>query len=144
KLGHMLQYKPGCNKVYSYLTARSDKVFSDVVFFRLQYYTSEYLREALTQYDGEEFLQYFGRVLGPPDRETEKKIRALCELGYFPVEIKAVPEGTVIGTRQVLMTITNTHPDFYWVVGFIESLLLKVWYPITVASCCYKYRKLVD
>ncbi len=144
KMGHMEQYAPGCNKVYSYLTARSDKNFGKTVFFGLQYYLKEYLSVKLTPQMGEEFLKYRKMILGSNSPEVEAQMRALCALGYFPLEIKAVEEGTVMPVKNVLMTITNTHPDFYWVVGFIESLILKLWYSITVASCCRSYREMVD
>lgn len=140
----MLQYTPGCNKVYSYLNARYDKNFQDIVFFGLQYYLKEYLSKPITPEMAEEFIEYYEAVLGQKSEESNTKIRSLAKLGYWPLEIKALPEGTVIKPKNALLTITNTHPDFYWTVGFVESLLLKVWYPITVASCCYKYRKLVE
>ncbi|MDN5288130.1 MAG: nicotinate phosphoribosyltransferase [Mucilaginibacter sp.] len=144
KMGHMEQYAPGCNKVYSYLTARSDKTFNETVFFGLQYYIKRYLSSPITPEMGEEFLTYRKLILGNNSPEIELKIRALCQLGYLPIEIKAVEEGTVLPVRNVLMTITNTHPDFYWVVGFMESLLLKLWYTITVATCSHQYRKIVN
>jgi len=145
KMGHMEQYVPGCNKVYSYLLARSDKVFPQTVFFGLQYYLTQYLSLPLTHEMGDEFLENRESILGVPNSpEVIRKMRALCDLGYWPLQIRAVPEGTVMKTRNVLMTITNTHPDFYWCVGFIESLILKVWYSTTVASHSYAYRKIVD
>jgi nicotinamide phosphoribosyltransferase len=144
KLGHMEQYKPGVNKVYSYLTARSDKNFDKTVFFGLQYYLERYLSQPITHEMGEELLEYRKRILGSNSPEVERKIRALCDLGYWPLEIKAVPEGTIMPVKNVLMTISNTLPDFHWTVGFVESILLKVWYSITVASCVHKYRTLVD
>jgi nicotinamide phosphoribosyltransferase len=145
KMGHMEQYVPRTTRVYSYLMARSDKTFSRVVFMGLQYYLAQYLKTRLTPAMGEEFLAYRQRILGVPNPpDVVAKIRALARLGYWPLRIKALPEGTVIGTRQVLMTIENTHPDFYWCVGFIESLLLKVWYPTTVASHSYRYRQVVN
>lgn len=93
---------------------------------------------------GEELIQYYIRILGGIRPDVEEKIRSLCKLGYLPLEIKAVPEGTVMPVKNVLLTITNTHPDFYWVVGFVESILLKLWYSITVASTCYTYRQVVN
>lgn len=144
KMGHMEQYAPGTTKVYSYLTARSDKRFNEVVFFGLQYYLQEYLSKPLTPEMGEEFLEVRKAILGSNSPEVEEKIRALCNLGYWPLKIKAAEEGSVLPVRNVLMTITNTHPDFYWCVGFVESLLLKVWYPCTVATQSLAYRKLID
>jgi len=144
KMGHIEQYAPNCNKVYSYLMSRTDKNFNKTVFFGLLYYLREYLTIKLTPEMGEEFLKYRKMILGNNSAVVEDQIRNLCKLGYFPLEIKAVEEGTVMPVRNVLMTITNTNPEFHWVVGFIESLILKIWYPITVASCSYKYRELVD
>jgi nicotinamide phosphoribosyltransferase len=144
KLGHGMQYAPGTTKVYSYLTARSDKQFDRSVFYGLQYYLKEYFTIKLEPWMGEELIEHYGLILGPCPEQMASKIRALCQLGYYPLEIKAVEEGTVMPVRNVLMTITNTHPDFYWVVGFVESLILKAWYPITVASCCYDYRRIVE
>jgi len=144
KLGHMSQYAPGTNKVYSYLTARSDKNFDKTVFYGLQYYLKEYFSIKLEPWMGEELIEHYGLILGPCPVDVQQKIRSLCKLGYFPLEIKAVEEGTVMPVRNVLMTITNTHPDFFWATGFVESLILKVWYPITVASCCYSYRQIIE
>ena len=62
--------------------------------------------------------------------------------GYWPVEICAVPEGMVIPKKNVLLTITNTHPDFAWVVSFLETVILRaVWYPTTVASKSFETRR---
>ncbi len=144
KMGHIEQYVPGCNKVFSYLITRTDKNYKNVLFFGLQYYIKEYLSIKLTPEMGEEFLEYRKMILGSNSEKVETEIRKLCKLGYFPVEIKAVPEGTVLPVKNVLMTITNTDPDFHWAVGFIESLILKVWYPTTVASCCKAYREVVE
>jgi nicotinamide phosphoribosyltransferase len=144
KMGHMEQYAPNTTKVYSYLVARSDKTFKETVFFGLQYYLKEYLSTKLTPEMGEEFLSYRKKILGNNSEEVCIKIRSLCKLGYFPLHIKSVPEGSKMPVKNVLLTITNTHPDFYWVVGFVESLLLKVWYGTTVASCANSYRDVVE
>ena len=144
KMGHMEQIAPGCNQVYSYLLARSDKKFKETVFFGLQYILKEYLSAKLTPEMGEKWLEIRRRIIGSDSEEVTTKIRALCKLGYFPVKIKAIPEGTVMSVRNVLMTIKSTNDEFCWVTGYLESLLLKVWYPTTVATCCYQYKKLVD
>lgn len=149
KMGHMEMYCPNTSKVYSYLITRKDKTFDTTVFFGLQYYLKEYLSTKLTPEMGEEFLKYRKMILGSNSEIVEKRIRTLCKLGYFPLEIKAVEEGTVMPVKNVLATITNTDvtldgDNFHWVVGLLESLILKLWYPVTVASCCYKYRTLVD
>lgn len=144
KMGHMEQYAPGTEFVYSYLEARSLKNWNKTVFFGLQYYLQEYLSEIIWEDDVFEFLTARKAILGIKNSdEIVAKMNALSDLGYWPLRIKAVPEGLVVPNRNVLMTIENTVPGFHWCVGFIESLLLKVWYPCTVATCCYHYRELV-
>jgi nicotinamide phosphoribosyltransferase len=145
KLNHMVMYKPGTEYVYSYLTTRSEKNFNEVVFFGLQYYLRRYLVRPVTWTMVEEFIQVHDDVIGkPPAPEVIEQLRALVRLGYWPIHIKAVPEGTVLPIQNVLMTIENTKPGFHWCVGFIESLLLKLWYSCTVATQCHTYRKVVQ
>lgn len=144
KMGHMEQYCPGTEKVYSHLVARSDKNFDKTVFLGLQYYLQVYLSKKLETWMAEEFLNARKHILGSNSAEVEQKIHALASLGYFPIKVKAVPEGTVMPVKNVLMTITNTLPGFGWCVGFIESIIIKVWDEITVAACGFHYRSLVD
>lgn len=143
KLGHMEQYPEGTTKVYSYLQARSDRELPETVFFGLQYYLREYLAKPVTQADADEFFAIRETILGPTPPEVVLRIQGLVSLGHWPVEIRAVPEGEVMPVQNVLMTITNTHPDFAWCVGYLESLLLKIWNTITVASYSLKLRRLV-
>lgn len=144
KLGHMSQYRPGTTKVYSYLIARSDKKTPFTVFFGLQAIIKKYLSETVTEEMVSEFVTYYEMALGPIPSDVKEKLDSLAALGYLPLEIKAVAEGTVMPVKNVLMTITNTVPGFHWVVGFFESLVLKVWNSITVASYSMRLRNLVD
>ena len=143
KLGHMLQYRPGTTKVYSYLCARSKKNFDSTLFFGLQYYLREYLSQPITQEMADEFYRHHDAIVGPVPDDVRAKIQSLVKVGFWPLHIKAVREGSVVENGNALMTITNTHPDFYWCVGFVESLLLKVWYPCTVATCSMEYLKTI-
>ena len=141
KMGHMEQYPGDTVEVYSYLEAR--KPNQPVVFFGLQYILMEYLSKPLTRENGEEFLHYHREILGEPSPSVQEKIRALTDLGYWPLSIKAVPEGTRLGSRNILFSIRNTRPEFFWCVGFVESLLLKVWNSCTVATHSRKFHELV-
>lgn len=144
KIGHSRMYTPGTTKVYSYLCARSNKTFDRTVFFGLQYYLKQYLTKPITHANVYEFFAVHEAVLGPVPVDVKSKMYHLAELGYLPIEIKAVQEGDVLPVKNALMTITNTHPEFYWCVGFVESLLLKLWYPITVATTCFSYKEVVN
>lgn len=143
KTGHLEQYAPGTTKIYSYLTARSDKKIDNTVFFGLQYYLKEYLTRQITKEDVDEFCELKKEIIGNIG-EAKNKLMRLVDMGYLPLKIKAVPEGTIVPCKNVLLTVTNTHPEFYWLVGFLESLLLKLWAPITVASFSKKLRNVVD
>ncbi len=142
KMGHMEQYPPGTTKVYSYLLARSDKKMPSTLFYGLQYYL-KLLEVKPTQEMMDEFLVYRKRILGfDASQDVKDKLSALVKLGYIPLKIKAVREGSIIPVRNVLMTLESTVPGFHWVVGFFESLLLKVWNTCTVASYSKKLKDL--
>lgn len=143
KLGHLRQYPKGTTKVYSYLQARSDKKLPYTLFYGLQYYLKLLENNPPCVHCAKEFFEYHKGILGNLPEETETKIMKLANLGYWPIKIKAVAEGTIVPNRNVLMTLVNTHPDFYWVPGFLESLLLKVWNTCTVASYSKFLQKLV-
>lgn len=140
--GHADQYPQGTNKIYSYMMARSDKKYKECVFFGLQYYIKKYLKP-ITQQNVEEAICYYQEIFGQDcPQHIRKRWIDLFLLGYLPLEIKAVSEGTVLPVKNVMCTITNTHPDFYWLVGYVESLLLKVWNTITVATFSREIKKL--
>lgn len=142
KLGHMEQYAPGTTKVYSYLCAR--KRGYNVINFGLQYYLKKYLTKKIKTTDVTEFCDIYESILGNIPNSTYNKIWSLQKLGYLPLKIKQVPEGMCIDSQNIMMSVTNTHPDFAWVVGFFESLLLKVWNTCTVATYSKKLKKLVE
>lgn len=147
KMGHMEQYCPGTDKVYSYLTARGayDKQFDKVMWFGLKYYLQEYLTRPVTSEMVGEFIYYREKILGSKTPEdVVYKLKSLVDLGYWPLKIKSLPEGYSYPFRIPLMTMANTIPEFYWCVGFLESLLLKTWYPSSVATYSRKYREVVD
>jgi len=145
KFGHKDQYPPGTNKVYSYLESRGSREdgLDYTVFFGLQYYLKKYLSQPVTVEDVYEYADVAGSILGK-DNINIRQFRDLAELGYIPLRIKAVPEGTVCPLKNALMTITNTHPDFAWLVNYVETLLMKLWLPITVASNSYRFRRMFN
>lgn len=74
-----------------------------------------------------------------------KHIEDLWDLGYLPLEIKALPEGTICPIRVPLLTITNTHPKFAWLVNYLETLLsCMLWQIITSATIANEYRKTLN
>ena len=70
---------------------------------------------------------------------------ALHDLGYLPLEIRSIPEGTLSPVQVPLFTIQNTHPDFYWLPNFLESVMsAETWKTITTATTFWQYRKLSE
>ncbi len=144
KFTHWKQYPPNTTAIYSYLESRGG-MFPATVFFGLQYYLKAYVqgsvftKEDIAQAD--EFCrQHFGRDLFNRDGWT----RLLQKHGgCLPVRIRAVPEGSVVSNLNVLATIENTDPDFPWLTNYLETLLLKVWYPTTVATLSREIKKII-
>lgn len=147
KLTHFKQYPPGTEYVYSYLESRGG-MFNETVFFGLQYYLKQYLEGPVvfTRSDileAEAFAQqHFGRadcfnVYGWQKLFDKYK-------GSLPVKIRAIPEGTVVPIHNVLMTIENTDPEFPWLTNYLETILLKVWYPITVCTLSRAIKKVIS
>jgi nicotinamide phosphoribosyltransferase len=63
--------------------------------------------------------------------------------GRLPLKIRAVPEGSLIPTGNVLMTVRSTDPQAFWLVSYVETLLLRVWYPITVATQSWAIKRTI-
>ncbi len=142
KFTHWKQYPPGTEYVYSYLESRGG-MFGQVVFFGLQYYLLRYLQGTVVNAeDVAEAQSFVDQHLGP-GMFNHKGWMHIVERhgGRLPVEIKAVQEGSIVDVRNVLMTIENTDPVCYWLPNYLETLLLKVWYPITVATLSRAIRR---
>ena len=110
KMGHMEQYPDDTVEVYSYLEARKPNQM--MVFFGLQYILLEYLAKPITREDGEDFLHYYRQILGEPSEAVQQKIRALTDLGYWPLTIKAVAEGTQLASKNILFSIRTRSRNF--------------------------------
>lgn len=145
KYSHHKLYLPGTTKVYSYMESRGGK-FDNTVFYGLQYFIKEYLNDiTFTQEDLDEAITYLPKIFGRDDVFDASKFQYILDKydGKLPVTIKAVPEGTAVETSNVLMTIENNDPNCYWLPNFLETLLMQVWYPSTVATISREVKKTV-
>jgi nicotinamide phosphoribosyltransferase len=141
KSSHFLQYPPHTDGMFSYLESRGGK-FPATVFFGLQYIVQQYLSKPVTKADIDEAEELFLAHGEPFPRAGWDRILEKYD-GYIPVRIKAVKEGSVVPTHNVLMTVESTDPETFWVVNWIEALLHRVWYPITVATSSYFTKQLI-
>lgn len=148
KYSHPKFYTPGLTKMISYLESRGGK-FQETVMFGIQYILKKYLvGSVLSEYmveEAEEKLNGENGVFGKDGSFSKEQWLKMIKKhdGKFPIRIKAVPEGTVIPVKNVLALIESTDDEFPWVTGFIESLFLEIWYPITVATLSREVKKVV-
>ena len=63
--------------------------------------------------------------------------------GKLPISIKAVPEGSIVPTRCCLLTVVNTDPKCFWLTNYLETLLVQVWYPMSVATNSRAQKKVI-
>lgn len=156
KLTHLLQYRPELRELVSYLTPRGSRLkgVNKVVFFGLSSYVHSYIVENFREnfftrnfeYCKCEIREVLELGLGYTDEMIDKTIehfKALHDLGYLPVEINAVPEGTLVPMGVPCLEIKSTNPDFFWVGQALEaSLSAAIWHPMVSATIAREYRKI--
>lgn len=141
KHSHPFLFEKGISNCFYYLESRGGD-YDEVVFVGLQYYLKEYLSKPISQTNIDE-AEKFCKAHGVPFYKEGWQYILDVHKGYLPIRIRALPEGMVVTPHQVLMTVESTDPKCFWVPGFIETLLMKVWYPITVASRSRFIKKLI-
>jgi nicotinamide phosphoribosyltransferase len=141
KASHWLQYPPGTTAIYSYLESRGGK-YAQTVFFGLQYILKKYLSQPIETWMVQEAKQFF-QAHGEPFNEEGWMYIAQDLKGQLPIRIRAVAEGSVVPTHNVLMTIESTDPKAFWLVSWLETLLLRVWYPTTVATQSWHLKQII-
>ncbi len=142
KYGHSGQYPANAVSLHSYMESRGG-MYDEIVFVGLQYYLMEFLSKPITVASVRK-AERRAKGQGIPF-DTKGWMYIATELeGKFPVSIKAVPEGTLVPIKVVPMTITSTDKRVPWAEGFIETLLMKLWYPITVATKSREVRKMLE
>jgi nicotinamide phosphoribosyltransferase len=155
KADHRRQYPQGTTEVYSNFTARSAKfanVTEDrIIFFGLQYFIQDFLINAWESnfFDKpkEDVVKIYKRrmdcSLGSGAIDV-KHIEALHDLGYLPLKIKALPEGSAVPIGVPVLTVVNTHPDFFWLTNYIETVMSSyLWKLTTSATTAFEYKKLL-
>jgi nicotinamide phosphoribosyltransferase len=141
KSSHYLQYPAGTTRLFSYLESRGGK-YPQTRFFGLQYILDRYLTRRITAEMVEEARTLIEAHGEPFPYDGWMRVVNMHG-GRLPLEIRAVPEGTLVPIHNVLMTCTNTDPELPWLVGWFETMLMRVWYPTTVATQSYFLREII-
>jgi len=154
KVGHPFQYPKGTTLVYSNLTPRKSRLdgVDEMTFFGLQYFIKEYLiayfNENFFEQPKEKLMKEYKRRVTTSlggDLPTYEHIEKLHDLGYLPIEIKALPEGKSVKMKVPVITIVNTLPEYFWLTNFVESLISAIlWQPCTSATVAKEYRKILN
>lgn len=144
----------GLTRLVSYITPRKSmfKNIDKVVFFGLQGFIQEFLinlvNETFFKRDKEEVLAEYKSYLDTQIGEQSydlSRIAALHDLGYLPIKMKALPEGSLVNMGVPCIELTNTHPDFAWVVQWIECIAQsELFGTCNWATMAHEYRKLAN
>jgi len=143
KYSHWKQYPENMKQMFVYAEARSGKVYPKTVFFGIQYFILKYLMNPVTMDDVNQ-AEKFASGHGIPFNKEGWEYIVNEYNGYIPVKIRAVKEGSVIPTGNILFSIESTDEKVPWVAGFLETLFLKVWYTSNIATRSYYIRELLE
>jgi nicotinamide phosphoribosyltransferase len=152
KTGHAPQYPEWTEFVYSNLTPRSTKYAQTdyIVVAGLQRFIQEFFVERFEKQFFSlprklavaKFSDVVTSIVGSAD---EERIGQLHDLGYLPVRVKALPEGTIVKPQTPVLTIVNTKPEFFWLTNFLETLIsTETWQTMTSATIAFEYRKILE
>lgn len=150
---HHLAYVPGLDYLVSYWTPRLTRIenVDKVVMFGLQALIKDHLMVAF-------HINFFSRPWDEVETEYVKvikhtmteqaadttELKKLHALGYLPIQISAVPEGTRVNIKTPMFEIRNTVKGFGWLVNYLETYMsVNVWHAMTAATIAYRYREIV-
>lgn len=143
KCSHWLQYPPGTEQVSSYIEARPGAQYEDVVFFGLQAWLKQLAAIRIDPTDVDEAREII-TAHGEPFNYAGWTRIVYEHHGKLPLEIEAIPEGTVVKPGTCLVQVTNTDPQLPWLTSYVETAMLRaVWYPTTVASVSFAVKKTI-
>ena len=158
KVSHRAQYPQGTTQVYSNFTPRSDRFFSSpvadgkLVFFGLQgflqWFMVDLFNDAFFARPQEDVVNEYKAVMDAylgKDAVPVDHIRALHNLGYLPLHVKSLDEGSKVPMKVPVLTITNTRDEFFWLVNYLETVLsAELWKASTNATIAHHYRKVCE
>ena len=152
KVSHHAQYNENIEFITSYYTPRMSRIENqdEVVMFGLQSFVQEYFIEMFNEEffkkDKEELLAEYKFLLGETigtkvAQDAEDRVSELLDLGYLPIRVSAIKEGTLVPIKVPMFEITNTHPRFAWLVNALETLMsTSLWHGMIAATVGLQYR----
>lgn len=154
KATHNDQFPQGMTKSVSYLTPRMSRInnWDKAICFGVQSFCKtwliDYFNDNFFNKDVDEVVNEYDRVLSATlgaNSYNSKKIRDLHNLGYLPIEVRAIKEGERVDIKVPMVEFSNTHKDFAWLPQALESLFSsEIYHPILSANVGYSYRQVVN
>ena len=155
KISHREQYPDKTEIIYSTWTPRSNKFFStvdNVIAFGFQGFIKKYLidyfNENFFSREKKDIIEEYTRVLKYTlniQNPDSTHIEELHTLGYLPIKIMAVKEGTAVPIRVPMLTIQNTNDKFFWLTNYLETLMsTELWMPATSATIANEYKRILN
>ena len=160
KLNHKAMYPEGTTKIYSNMTPRSGKIIEKiipyqvydgkVVHFGLQGLVKHLVglfQENFFDLPVKQAISEYSNTIGPFTGQMldASGMIALHQLGYLPIEIRGLQEGSVVPYKIPVFTIKNTHPNFAWLTNYLETYFSnEYWKTATTATIARYYRKMFE
>lgn len=154
KTGHRPQYPNGTSLVYGNFTPRSNKYAPKECDRLVSFGQQMVMIQIHDAFEKDFFSRPKNEVCDEMKREMSlylntdydvSHFEALHDLGYLPIKVKVIEEGTLVGIKIPVLTIVNTHPEFFWITNYLETIISNLlWKPMTSATISHAYRKLFE
>lgn len=140
---HDLMYPNDCVGVHSYMESRGGAYSHTLFYGAINYWVDLLSGKVVTTAGVDKAEKRWAAHFNNPNYFNRSKWDYIVSKhnGRLPLRIKAVREGTLVPTNNVLVTVENTDPKCYWLPNYVETLLLRMWYPITIATQSYELQK---
>jgi len=145
KFTHYPQYPWDTEYVYSYMCSRGG-MWKRALWTGLQgILKNQFVGQFFNEQNVIHAADWSAKHFGDPTVFNFKGWMRMLEKhgGRLPIRIRAVPEGTLVPQRQVMMTIENTDKEFPWITNWTETRLMRMWYPVTVGTLSFMIRQTI-
>ncbi len=152
KTGHHKQYPDATSLVYANFTPRNNKHAPRQSKLLVSFGQQMVMRQIHDLFQQNFFNRSKEEVCGEMKHELSlylntdynvSHFESLHDLGYLPIRVKIIEEGSLVPVKIPVLTIVNTKSEFYWVTNYLETIISTLlWKPMTSATIAYLYRKL--
>jgi nicotinamide phosphoribosyltransferase len=154
KLSHWCQAPEGTSGYYNNMCGRKSRVsgIDKIVFFGLQAFLKDLNDEFNNKFFNldedivvENYNSFHAEFFGQPSEFNNEQVRKLHKLGYLPILVKALPEGSVVNHNVPFLTVRSTDDELFWFTQWLETWMSQsLWKPCTSATTAYYYRKILE